>query len=103
MASGFRASGFGLVQDLFSLTPVVVVQASRWLGWVRRGSDPSASLRASRVRPYSGLLCSGGKVLADALDGIALVVVQSQELEAVAEALAVTDDGADFNWVRRKG
>jgi len=44
----------------------------------------------------------GGEVLADALDGVALAVVEGEEFESVAEALAVADDGADFDGIGRK-
>src|ERR1035437_5680186 len=54
-------------------------------------------------RELSSFLCLGGEVLADALDGVALAVVEGEEFESVAEALAVADDGADFDGIGRKG
>lgn len=48
-------------------------------------------------------LCLGGEVLADAEDGVALSVVEGEEFESVAEALAVADDGADLDGIGREG
>ena len=45
----------------------------------------------------------GGEVVADAADGVALLIVQGEEFESVAEALAVADDGADFDGIRSEG
>jgi hypothetical protein len=50
--------------------------------------------------PISGF---GGEHIADAADGIALCFAESEELEAVAQALAVADDGANFQRVGTKG
>src|SRR6266516_1719923 len=47
-------------------------------------------------------LCSGGEVLADAFDGVALAIVQREEFEAVAQPLAIADDGADFDGIGRE-
>ena len=38
----------------------------------------------------------GGEHVADAADGIALGFAEGEELEAIAQALAVADDGANF-------
>ena len=48
-------------------------------------------------------LASAGEVVADALDGVALSVVEGEEFEAVAEALAVADDGADLDGIGSEG
>jgi hypothetical protein len=53
----------------------------------------------SGVLPAFKLLGSAGEVVADALDGVALVVVEGEEFEAVAQALAVADDGSDFDGI----
>src|SRR5579859_1140835 len=45
----------------------------------------------------------GGEVVADAADGVALVIVESEEFESVAEALAVTHDGPHFDGIRSEG
>ena len=47
-------------------------------------------------------LRSCGEVLADAFDGVALVVVQGEEFEAVAQSLPIPDDGSDFNGIGRQ-
>ena len=36
----------------------------------------------------------GREVLADALEGVALIVIQGQKFEAGADALNIADDGA---------
>jgi len=41
----------------------------------------------------------GGEHFADAADHIALGLAEGEEFEAVAEALAVTNDGADFQGI----
>src|ERR1019366_932194 len=43
------------------------------------------------------------EVLADALNGVALAVVEGEEFKSVAEALEVEDDGADFYGVGGEG
>src|SRR5579884_76165 len=72
--------------------------------------DRVALLRAS-TRPLfvaigpviQEILGLGGQVLADALDGVALSVIQGQKFEAVAQTLSVADNGADFDGIRCKG
>ena len=41
--------------------------------------------------------------MADALDGVTLIVIEREEFEAIAEALAITDDSADFDWIGSQG
>ncbi|SPE28494.1 hypothetical protein SBA2_40056 [Acidobacteriia bacterium SbA2] len=41
--------------------------------------------------------------MADALDGVALAVVEGEEFESVAQALAVADNGADLDGIGREG
>lgn len=43
------------------------------------------------------------EVIADPADGIALVIIQGQKLEAIAEALAVTDNGTNLDGIGRQG
>src|SRR5579872_4066990 len=45
----------------------------------------------------------GGEVIADAADGVALVIVESEEFESVAQTLAVTHDGAHLDGIRSEG
>jgi hypothetical protein len=45
----------------------------------------------------------GGEVFADPADGVALVIVQRQKLEAVAQALAVADNGTNLDRIGRQG
>ena len=45
----------------------------------------------------------GGEVVADAADGVALLVVEGEEFESVTEALAIADDGAHFDGIGREG
>ena len=47
-------------------------------------------------------LAFGGQVLADALDGVALTIVEGEEFKSVAQALAVANDGADFDGIGRE-
>lgn len=49
---------------------------------------------------FSGL---GSEVVADAVDSDALGVIEGEEFEAVAETLDVTNDGANFDGIGRKG
>ena len=67
------------------------------------GSRALLGLTGSETRPTQLFLGFGGQVLADALDGVALAVVEGEEFESVAQALAVADDGADFDGIGRKG
>ncbi len=46
---------------------------------------------------------SGGKHFADATNGFALGFAESKELETVAQALTIADDGADFQRIRTEG
>jgi hypothetical protein len=69
----------------------------------QRGSRASLGPSGSETRTPKDFLGFGGEVLADALDSIALAVVEGEEFETVAQALAVTDDGADFDGIGRKG
>src|SRR5579859_7982204 len=62
--------------------------------------ERQAGLWADCSARNSGL---GGEVVADAADGVALVIVESEEFESVAEALAVTHDGPDFDGIRSEG
>ena len=48
-------------------------------------------------------LAFAGEILADALDSVALAIVEGQEFESVAEALAVAHDGADFDGIGGEG
>jgi hypothetical protein len=61
-------------------------------GKVRAGSATAGGTPALRF---------GGEVVADAADGVALGGIQGEEFEAVAEALAVADNGADFDGIGR--
>ena len=60
---------------------------------------------ASRLFPSGRLLLAernlgaAGEVFADAVDGVALAFVQGEEFETVAQALAVADDGANFDGI----
>ena len=45
----------------------------------------------------------GGEVVADAVDGVALGVVQGEEFESVAQALAVAHNSPHFDGIRRQG
>ena len=71
------------------------VAAELCSAWTGEGARPP-------TQPYK-LLGFGGQVLADALDGVALAVVEGEEFESVAQALAVADDGADFDGIGREG
>ena len=53
----------------------------------------------------NGLLVFGfaGEHFADASDGFTLGVSKGEEFEAVAEAVAIAHDGADFQWVGAEG
>ena len=42
----------------------------------------------------------GGEIFADAANSVALAIVQSEEFEAVAQALAVANDGSYFDRIR---
>jgi len=44
----------------------------------------------------------GGEIFADAADGISLSFVEGEKFESVAQALAIADDGADFDGIRSK-
>src|SRR5690348_1181992 len=48
-------------------------------------------------------LCFGGEVVADAADGVALVVVEGEEFESVTQALAIAHDGTHFDGIGREG
>ena len=63
------------------------------------GSRALLGLTGSATRSHTTFLGFGGEELADALDGVALAVVEGEELESVAQALAVADDGADFDGI----
>jgi len=62
-----------------------------------------AALKGRSFTAVQELLGLGREVLADAHDGVALAVVEGEEFESVAEALAVANDGADFDGIGRKG
>src|SRR6476620_7610394 len=74
--------------------------------WTKRKTE--ATLAAGRgwksevwtldLRPWT--LGFSRQVFADTLDGVALVIVQGEEFESIAESLAVANDGADFDGVR---
>ena len=42
----------------------------------------------------------GGEIFADAANSVPLAIVQSEEFEAVAQALAVANDGSYFDRIR---
>ena len=54
--------------------------------------------RSFEALRHSKSIVSGlcGEHFADAADGVALCVAESEELEAVAQSLAVADDGTNF-------
>ena len=47
-------------------------------------------------------LAFGGQVLADALDGVALTIVEGEEFKSVAQALAVAHNGPHFDGIGRQ-
>jgi hypothetical protein len=63
----------------------------------------TASLSMIRHTLLRGVLGFTGEVFADAEDGVALASVEGEEFETVAQALAVADDGADFDGIGRQG
>ena len=62
-------------------------------------------IAASCIRKLPSVSASGfgGEDFADAVEHFALGVIKGEELEAVAQAFAVTDDGANFQRVRTEG
>jgi hypothetical protein len=82
-----------VLSDSASITHFAVVHAPLCFAQ-ERGADEG-------VRPYIWDSASGGEILADSLDGVALILVQRQEFETIAEALAVTNDCAHFDGIRR--
>jgi hypothetical protein len=48
-------------------------------------------------------LASGGKDFADTADDVTLIVIEGEELKTVAQALAITDDGAHFQGIGTEG
>src|SRR5215472_3991644 len=75
-------------------------------GGCRRNPRPQKQTRRwSPANDHEDGLSSlgfGCEIVADAADGVTLVLVQREEFESVAQTLAIADDGADFDGIRRE-
>src|SRR5579872_4878285 len=75
---------------------IISMGCGREAAWVRSADSRGGCAHTGKESGF------GGQILADALDGVALGVVQGEKFEAVAKALAIADDGANLDGIWRQ-